>query len=421
MAIDFTLTPDQQRLQTDARRFAHDVLSRVGPATRDLPSAMERFTATRPFYKQAVEAGFLRRLVPAPLGGQGAGLVDMAVLSEEFHAVDANVSLTLLGTMLGLFPVLLGGSPEQQSRLFAPFVTAQGTPLAAFCATEPGGSANFAAPRPAEGVRTVAHLVEGDHGDWSITGAKKWVSSATGWDGHGADLMTVVCRTDPDAPPEAAISVIAVTGPTPGVTLTRAIESVGHRAHLQPEFRLDGVRAPGRNVIGPVGGGKALVEACFTGTAPIVGVFAVGLMRAAFDAALAFARTERRGGSVPIIEHQAVGYALVDAKTAIEAVRALSWRAAHAVDAQSPGALELALHAKVFGSETAVRVITQLMQVVGIDSYDRDMPLGSLLADALVLPLFDGGNMGVRRRQLHDLLKSPDYDPLAALGSPAGR
>ena len=108
--------------------------------------------------------------------------------------------------------------------------------------TQQGGSANFAAPRPAEGVRTVARRANGDDAsDWIITGAKKWASSATGWDGRGADLMTVVCRTDPNAPPE------------------------------------------------------------------------------------------RRGGAVPIIEYQAVGYALADAKTAIEAVRTLSWRAAHAV------------------------------------------------------------------------------------------
>jgi nitroalkane oxidase len=221
---------------------------------------------------------------------------------------------------------------------------------------------------------------------------------------------------DPNAPPERAISVIAVTGPASGVMLERAIDSIGHRAHLLPEFRLNGVRTSADNVIGTVGG-EGLVEACFTGTAPIVGMFAVGLMRAAFDAALTFARTERRGGAVPIIEYQAIGYALADAKTAIEAVRTLSWRAAQAVDVDTPGALELALHAKVFGSETAVRIITDLMRVVGVDSYDHDMPLGDLLADALVLPLFDGGNMGVRRRQLHDLMRAPGYDPLAAAGS----
>jgi len=411
--IDFTLTPEQLRLRGDARAFARDVLSKVESATRDLPTPLARFAATRSFYEQTVGAGFLRRLIPAPLGGQGTGIVDMAVLAEEFHAVDVNISLTLLGTMLGLFPVLLAGTSEQAARFFAPFAAEQGAPLAAFAFSEPGGSANFAAPAPAEGVRTQAHL-EGDH--WVISGAKKWVSSGTGWDGEGADLLTVVCRTDPDAPPESGISVIAVHGPAEGIVLDRAIDSIGHRAHLLPQFRLNDVHTPADHLIGPRGGGKALAEACFTGTAPIVGILAVGLMRAAFDCALNFARTEKRGGVAPIISHQAVGYALADAKMAIEAVRSLSLRAAHAFDKQIPGALELALHAKVFGSETAVRVISDLMRVVGIDSYDRTLPLGDLLADALVLPLFDGGNMGVRRRQLHELMQMPDYDPLATSG-----
>src|SRR5215813_9862633 len=103
--IDFTLTPEQLRLRRDARAFARDVLSKVESATRDLPTPFARFAATRPFYEQTVAAGFLRRLIPAPLGGQGTGVLDMAVLAEEFHTVDVNVSLTLLGTMLGLFPV----------------------------------------------------------------------------------------------------------------------------------------------------------------------------------------------------------------------------------------------------------------------------------------------------------------------------
>jgi nitroalkane oxidase len=194
MPIDFTLTPEQQRLRADARAFARDVLSKVGSATQDLPTPLARFAATRPFYEQTVAAGFLRRLIPAPLGGQGTGVVDMAVLAEEFHAVDVNVSLTLFGTMLGLFPVLLGGTPEQAGRIFAPFAAGQGAPLAAFALSEqPGGSANFATPAPAEGVRTQARL---EGGNWIISGAKKWVSSGTGWDGKGADLSML--RISPD-------------------------------------------------------------------------------------------------------------------------------------------------------------------------------------------------------------------------------
>jgi butyryl-CoA dehydrogenase len=137
-------------------------------------------------------------------------------------------------------------------------------------------------------------------------------------------------------------------------------------------------------------------------------------MRAAFAHAWEFARAERRGGVVPIIEHQAVGYALADAKAGIEASRALSLRAVSAVDAGHPAAGELASHAKLFGSETAVRVITDLMRVVGVDSYDVLDPLPGLLQDALALPLFAGGNVGVRRRAVHALLQSPTYDPLAA-------
>ena len=141
-------------------------------------------------------------------------------------------------------------------------------------------------------------------------------------------------------------------------------------------------------------------------------------MRAAFQFALSFARSERRGGIQPIIQHQAVGYALADAKTAIEAARVLSWHACRAIDTAAPGAVELAIHAKVFGSETAVRVIADLMRVVGIDSYGHELPLAGLLQDAVALPLLAGGNIGVRRRQLHALMLDPAYDELATLGGP---
>jgi butyryl-CoA dehydrogenase len=164
-----------------------------------------------------------------------------------------------------------------------------------------------------------------------------------------------------------------------------------------------------------------IVGSAFTPAAAQVGVFGLALMRAAFDHALRFARAERRGGAVPIIDHQAVGYALASAKTRIEAVRSLTWRACHALDTGSPAGRELALHAKIFGSETAIAVITDLMQVVGVDGYAHEQPLGRLLQDALALPLFGGSNMGLRRRQLHAMLRDPGYDPDATVsGDHAG-
>ncbi|MGD9532110.1 MAG: acyl-CoA dehydrogenase, partial [Pseudonocardia sp.] len=264
---------------------------------------------------------------------------------------------------------------------------------------------NFDAPAPAEGVRTTA-VLDGD--EWVINGAKRWVSSAGGWDGRGPDLLTVVCRTGADE-----LSVIAVPGPVDGLTVEANLDLLGHRAHQIPVVTFRDVRVPRENVLGGEGAGREVVAMSFTPTAALVGVFGLAKMRAAFEFALEFARTQARGGTGPILDHQAVGYALADAKGAMEAVRSLSWRACHALDAGSPGAAELALHAKIVGSETAVRVITDLMRVVGIESYSHEAPLAEILQDALVYPLFDGGNMGVRRRQLHALLADPGYDPSA--------
>ena len=412
MAIDFRLTGRQRELQLQSRRFAREMLLPALEAEA-LPTPEERFAATKPAYEAMIAAGFLRKCIPFSAGGESAGLTDTAIMAEELYAVNASVTLTLIGTVLGLLPLLIGGTEQQRARLLRPFLKQTGAPLAGFCATEPGGSANAASPPPGEGVRTTATL-RGDR--WIIEGRKSWVSSATGWDRKGADVLTVLCRTDPDAPPERGISIMVVERPASGLVFEHAINSIGHRAHLLPQFNFKGIDVSRENVLGSLGSGLALTAACFTGAAALVGIFAVALMRAAFEFTLAFARTERRGGIHPIVEHQAVGYALADAKTAIEATRWLCWRACQAVDAQSPAAQELAIEAKVHGSETAVRVLTDLMRVVGVESYDHALPFGRLLQDALALPLFGGGNIGVRRRQLHAILKRPEYDPLITIG-----
>jgi alkylation response protein AidB-like acyl-CoA dehydrogenase len=410
VAIDFRLTASQRELQLRSRKFANEVLAPAIEA-ETLRTPEQRFAATKGAYEAMIAAGFLRKCIPVSAGGDNAGLTDTAIMVEELYAVNASVTLTLIGTVLGLLPLLVGGTQDQRHRLLPPFLKLSGAPLAGFCATEPGGSANAASPPPGEGVRTVAKLA-GDK--WIIQGQKSWVSSATGWDRKGADILAVLCRTDTEVPADRGISIILVERPASGLAFERAIDSVGHRAHLLPQFRLDEVSVPRDNVVGSLGGGLVLTAACFTGAAALVGIFAVALMRAAFELTLAFARNEKRGGIHPIIEHQAVGYALADAKMAIEATRCLCWRACRAVDLQSPAAEELATEAKVYGSETAVRVLTDLMRVVGIESYDHALPLGRLLQDALALPLFGGGNIGVRRRRLHAILQRGEYDPLAA-------
>ena len=196
--MDFSLNAEQLALREKARLFATTRLAEVGGLIVDLPTPEARFAATRPIYEELVREGFLHRLIPLPFGGGGTGVVDMAMVAEEFFAADVNVPLTMLANLLGLTPVFVAGTPEQQRKWLAPFLSRQGAPLAALCNSEPGGSANFDAAPPADGTRTQARL---ENGRWVIDGRKQWVSSATGWDGRGADILTVVCRTPaPDAP-----------------------------------------------------------------------------------------------------------------------------------------------------------------------------------------------------------------------------
>jgi len=240
MAIDFRLTSHQRDLQLESREFAADVLAHARTAEL-LPTPEERFRATKPIYEAIVAAGFLRKCLPASAGGENVGLIDTAIMAEEFYSVNASVTLTMLGTLLGLLPILLGGKSAQIGRLLKPFLKKNGSPLAGFCSSEPGGSANAATSLPGEGVRTVAEL---RGGNWIINGRKKWVSSATGWDRKGADVLCVVCRTDADAPPEKAISVIVVERPTSHIVFERGNDPGGKRAHLKPLFGFENVSTP---------------------------------------------------------------------------------------------------------------------------------------------------------------------------------
>jgi nitroalkane oxidase len=412
MPIDFTPTESQRTAQLAARVFAREHLSEIHTEIHTLPTPEARFGATRPAYEKMVADGWLRAVLPSPVG-DAEGLLDAALIAEELACEDVNVTLTVFANLLGLFPLVIAGSEEQQQKWLPPFTSASGAPMCAFAFSEVGGSANFDAPPPAQGTRTTA-VLDGD--EWVITGMKQWNSNATGWDGLGADLIAIVCRTSgPDV--AEGISVIMAERSqleAGGFRVAGSHDTPGHRGHLSPVLEFDGLRVPKHNLIGEAGNGQAYVEAGFGGTAAIVGAFAVGVMRKAFDIALDFTKHENRGGPVKIIEHQAVGYLLADVKTKIEASRYLVWKACHALDTEAPGSLELAVHAKIFGSESSVSAIYDLMRTVGIESYSHDMRLAALLQDAICYPLFDGGNVGVRRRQLHTLFKADDYSSLTA-------
>ncbi|OJY42186.1 acyl-CoA dehydrogenase family protein [Pseudonocardia sp. 73-21] len=409
MSVSFSLSPEQEQLKHGARRFAEANLRGLADAVRAEPDPLRRAGLARPVFEKAVEAGFLKGFIPVPFGGAASSGVDAAILIEEWAAHSPDFVISMAGPLIALAPVYEVGTPEQIARFVAPFLADHGAPVAAMAYSEPGGSANFDAPAPAEGTRTTA-VPDGDH--WVINGRKAWASHLPGWDGDGPDVMTIVCRT-----PGGVSLVVAEREHLAGhIEVEHVYDLPGLAGCLTARVTLRDVRVPRANLLGAEGQGVALTRNAFVGSGASIGTFAVAAMRQAFDVAYRFAVAEKRGGAVPIIDHQAVSDVLADAKSRIEAVRLLSWRALDAALSQHPSALEWALHAKVFGSATGVAVITDLMNVVGVTAYDRNFPLLRHLDEALAYPVIEGSNVGVRRRQMQELFRGEGYDPLSASG-----
>lgn len=410
MTLDFSLDAEQLALREQARQFADTVLTGVEAAIAPHPQPAERFYAIEPFYRQMVEAGFVKALIPAEYGGGRFTSLQFVLAVEEIARVDVNVASAILGTGLGLYPIVHFGTEEQKQRWLPAFCGSE-PKLAAIAYTEVTGGANYDSPDPKVGVQTFARI-EGD--EIVLNGSKHYTTNASGFDGQGADLIAVVCRMDPALPPQESLAVVMVERGTPGVEITGMLDTIGHRAANSPRVEFRDVRVPIANMIGGPGDGMEIVKSAFSWTCAPIGAACVGRMRAAFDYAYEFARTDNRSGPHPVIEYQNAGYMLADIKIRIEATRYLAWKAADHFDRTGGKDRELANITKIYASERSVDVVYDAMRLVGVDAYTTETPIAGIMQDVLCFPVYDGGNMGVRRRHLHEMLMEPSYDPLAS-------
>ncbi|KAL5348525.1 hypothetical protein ACLOAV_005941 [Pseudogymnoascus australis] len=398
MPVDFQLSPSEAGIRNAAAGFAATVLKDAKKDYIKFAEHHQRFQSTKPIYEKAVQGGLIKGQVPAHLGGTGGSLVESAILVEEMYAVEPAASLTIFATGLGLTPLVLTGKPEHKEFL-APFLSGEGAPLASLVFSEPGGVANFL-EKGAPGLNTTAEQV-GD--EWVINGEKLWATNSAGWDFGGADLQCVVCRTttpSSDEPADALMIILVTTEDVkrnnPGAfSVLRHVSTAGHTACSGPHIKYTNMRVPAKNVLCAAGTAAPIVLGSFDLSAVLVGAMGVGIMRAAFDAALEFAKGDNRRGAVPLLERQSVADLMINIKMQTEACRALTWKAASSIQ-NGPGDYnarrELALSAKVYCSDAAVKACIEAINVVGVNAYDADRPFADLLNNAMVLPIFDGGN-----------------------------
>ena len=318
------------------------------------------------------ELGALGMVVPDEWGGAGADYLSLALALEEIAAGDgATSTIVSVQNSVVCGPILAFGSDAQKTRYLGPL--ASGAKLGCFCLTEP------AAGSDASAIATRA-MRDGDH--YVLDGVKQFITS-----GRHADVAIVFAVTD-KAAAKRGISAFIVDTSTPGYVVTRIEDKTGQRASDTAQITFEGCRVPRENLLGREGEGYRIALANLEAGRIGIAAQAVGMARAAYEAALAYAR-ERTSFGKPLIEHQAVAFRLADMATSLEAARQLVWHAATLRDAGEP-CLKEASMAKLFASEMAERVCSDAIQVHGGYGYVSDFPVERIWRDVRVCQIYEG-------------------------------
>lgn len=320
------------------------------------------------------ELGLLGMIVPEQWGGTYIDYVAYALAVEEISAGDAATgTLMSVHSSVGCGPLLKYGSPEQQQAWLPKL--ASGTAIGCFCLTEPQAGSE------AHNLRTRAELRDGQ---WVLNGAKQFVSN-----GKRAQLAIVFAVTDPELG-KKGLSAFLVPTDTPGFSVDRSEHKMGIRASDTCAVTLNDCRVPAANLLGERGKGLAIALSNLEGGRIGIAAQALGIARAAFEAALVYAR-ERVQFDKPIIEHQSVSNMLADMHTRINATRLLVLHAARLRSAGKP-CLSEASQAKLFASEMAEWVCSKAVQIHGGYGYLEDYPVERYYRDARITQIYEGSS-----------------------------
>lgn len=370
MSHDALLTEDQRLVRDAARDFAQSVLA-PNAARWDREACLPEEVV-----RQMGELGFLGMLVPEAQGGSKTDDLAYALAIEEIAAGCASCStLMSVHNSVGCVPILRFGTRAQQAQWLPRL--ASGEVIGAFCLTEPQAGSE------ADALRTRAVLessVDGDH--WVITGAKQFITN-----GRRAGMAIVFAVTDPELG-KKGLSAFIVPTSTPGFVVEREEHKMGIRASDTCAISLQGVRVPVDHLLGQRGEGLKIALSNLEGGRIGIGAQAVGIARAALDAARAYARERTQFGK-PIAEHQAISHLLADMHTRLNAARLMVHHAARLRSAGVPCVSE-ASQAKLMASETAEWVCSQATQVHGGYGYLQDHAVERHYRDARITQIYEG-------------------------------
>ena len=361
VGIGFEPTPEQRELQALAHEFAEKELRPIA-AEWD-----ERDEFPPDLLAKAARLGLTSYAVPAEYGGGGVGAVTSALIAEELSWGCAGLASTLQATMFLVRPLVRFGTAEQRDRYLPRLASEEGC-LSAIAFTEAHAGSDVAA---------IAASARRDGDSYVLSGEKVYITN-----GGIAELTIVFAKLD------GAITAFIVERDDPGVSAGRKERKLGLRASYTGSLVLDEARIPADRLLGEEGQGFVVAMDFFELSRPQVAAAAVGVARAAFEAATAYAR-ERQAFGRPLIAKQGISFKLAEMAMEIEAARLLVWRAAAAIDAGRDAGL-FGSFAKAFAGDCAMRVATDAVQVLGGAGIMRDHPVEKWLRDAKVFQIVEG-------------------------------
>ncbi len=344
-------TEEQRLIRDTARAFAEE---------RIVPHAArweEEAHFPRELFTEMGALGLMGMTVPAQWGGAGADYVAYAMALEEIARGDGAIAIVMSGqNSVGCMPILEYGTEAQKERWLRPLAT--GRALCAFALTEPQGGSDAAA------LRTRAVRVEDG---WRLEGTKQFITT-----GRNADVTLVFAVTDPEGG-KRGISAFLVPTDSPGYRVARIEKKLGQNASDTCELVFEDLRLPPDALLGREGEGYRIALANLEGGRIGIAAQALGIARAALEAALAYAK-EREAFGKPIIEHQGVAFRLADMATRLEAARQLVWHAAALRSAGEPCIREASM-GKLFATDAGEWICSEAIQTFGGYGYLRDFPV----------------------------------------------
>ncbi|KAA9159302.1 acyl-CoA dehydrogenase [Amycolatopsis acidicola] len=383
MAFDlFSISEDHEAIREAARTLADE---RIAPYAAEVD---EREEFPKAAYDALVASDFHAPHVPESYGGAGADALATCIIIEEVARVCASSSLIPAVNKLGSLPLLLAANDEVKRKYLPPL--ASGEAGFSYALSERDAGSDTASMR----CRATA---DGD--GWVLNGQKSWISNA-----GFSEYYTVLAVTDPDGPRGKNVSAFVVEKSDEGFSFGAKEKKLGIKGSPTRELLFDNTRIPGDRMVGKPGEGLKIALRTLDHTRVTIAAQAVGIAQGALDHALAYVKERKQFGK-HIADFQGIQFMLADMAMAVESARQLVYVAAAKSERHDEDLSFFGAAAKCQASDTAMRVTTDAVQLLGGYGYTRDFPLERMMRDAKITQIYEGTNQIQRVVMARHLLR----------------